>query len=157
MPPPATIATLSWLLVAALALGACGGSDREQKNAYVREVNAAQERFAQTVTSVSEKITPKSSATQDRRTLERFRKAIADVVERLRGVDAPEDVKAEHARLVEAMSGFGADIERATDALRDPDSRKIAEAQRAIAAATQTVNLRIDEAIAAINQKLGAT
>ena len=63
-------------------------------------------------------------------------------------------MKSEHAQLVKAMSGFGAQIKKATDALRNPDSRTIAEAQRTIQSATQTVNVRIDAAIAAINSKL---
>jgi len=45
-------------------------------------------------------------------------------------------------------------LEKATLALRNPDSRTIAEAQRTIQAATQTVNVRIEAAIAAINSKL---
>ena len=64
-------------------------------------------------------------------------------------------MKSEHAQLVKAMSGFGAEIRKATRALRNPDTNTIAEAQRTIQGATQTVNVRIDQAIAAINSKLG--
>jgi hypothetical protein len=144
------------LAFAALALGACGGDDdRKAKNAYVSAVNAAQSEFASTVTTVSERNTPKSSSSQDRKTLEQFQSAIADVVTNLREIDVPKDVKSEHAQLVAAMNGFGGEIETATKALRNPDSRTIAEAQKAIQTATQTVNVRIDAAIAAINSKLG--
>ena len=143
------------LAVAALALAACGGEDDQKaKNAYVGEVNAAQNEFADTVQTVSERITPKSSSSQDRKTLEQFQAAIADVVKNLRGIDVPDGVGSEHDQLVAAMSGFGDQIEEATTALRNPDSKKIAEAQRTIQTATQTVNLRIDAAIAAINSKL---
>jgi hypothetical protein len=153
--PPRNLAALL-LAFAALALGACGGDDdRKAKNAYVSEVNAAQSEFASTVTTVSERITPKSSSSQDRKTLEQFEAAIAEVVKNLRDVDVPEDVKSEHGQLVEAMSGFGDEIEKATKALRNPDTRTIAEAQKTIQRATQTVNVRIDAAIAAINSKLG--
>jgi hypothetical protein len=151
--------TVILVALAALALGACGdeSNSREAKNAYVREVNVAQTQFATTVTNVSQQITPKSSPTQDRRTLERFETAIDDVVQKLRGIDVPGDVETEHKQLIAAMTGFGAEIEKATAALRDPDTRSIAEAQRAISSATQNVNGQIDAAIAAINSKLRKT
>jgi len=155
MPRPLRILVPLLLAVAALALAACGGEDDQKaKNAYVGEVNAAQNEFADTVQTVSERITPKSSSSQDRKTLEQFQAAIADVVKNLRGIDVPDGVGSEHDQLVAAMSGFGDQIEEATTALRNPDSTKIAEAQRTIQTATQTVNLRIDAAIAAINSKL---
>jgi len=155
MPRPLRILVPLLLAVAALALAACGGEDDQKaKNAYVGEVNAAQNEFADTVQTVSERITPKSSSSQDRKTLEQFQAAIADVVKNLRGIDVPDGVGSEHDQLVAAMSGFGDQIEEATTALRNPDSKKIAEAQRTIQTATQTVNLRIDAAIAAINSKL---
>ena len=144
------------IALAALALGACGGGDeRKAKNTYVRQVNNAQNEFAQTVTTVSERITQKSSSSQDRKTLQEFQTAIDDVVADLRAIEEPDAVKSEHAQLVKAMSGFGAEIRKATRALRNPDTNTIAEAQRTIQGATQTVNVRIDQAIAAINSKLG--
>ena len=147
------------LLTGAVALGACGGDDdsREEKNAYVQEVNNAQETFAARVTAVSQEITPNSSPARDRRTLERFEIAIESVVTQLKSIEVPEDVKAEHAQLIEAMNDFGTEIKKATSALRDPDTRSIAEAQRAVSTATQTGNGQIDAAIAAINSKLRET
>jgi hypothetical protein len=139
-----------------LGLGACGGDDdRKAKSDYVKQVNIAQSEFAANVETVAERITNKSSSSQDRKTLEQFQAAIDDVVTDLRAIKVPGDVESEHKQLVGAMSGFGAQIEEATLALRNPDSRTIAEAQRTIQTATQTVNVRIDAAIAAINSKLG--
>lgn len=150
------LAAMLLIALAALALGACGGGDeRKATNAYVRQVNNAQNEFAQTVTTVSERITQKSSSSQDRKTLQEFQTAIDDVVADLRAIDEPDAVKSEHEQLVKAMSGFGAEIRKATRALRNPDTNTIAEAQRTIQGATQTVNVRIDQAIAAINSKLG--
>jgi len=144
------------LAFAALALVACGGGDedREEKNTYVSQVNAAQARFAQTVTTVSEQITEKSSSRQDRETLEQFQTAIDDVVADLRDINVPGSVDAEHAQLVTAMRGFGSDIRGAVSALRNPTEQNIQEARKTITTATQTVNVRIDAAIAAINSKL---
>ena len=151
------ILSLLSLLLAAVALGACGGADeRKEKNAYVQQVNSAQTEFASTVTTVSQRITSKSSSSEDRKTLQQFETAIEDVVAKLRNIKVPADVTSEHKQLVGAMTGFGVDIKKATDALKNPNTRTIAEAQRAITTATQTVNTRIDAAIAAINSKLGA-
>ncbi|MDQ3723910.1 MAG: hypothetical protein M3376_12810 [Actinomycetota bacterium] len=157
MSGPLKIISSVLLALAALALGACGGGDdeRKAKNDYVRQVNNAQNEFAQTVTTVSERITNKSTSSQDRKTLQQFQAAIDDVVTNLRAIDVPGAVKSEHEQLVKAMGGFGAQIGKATLALRNPDTATIAEAQRTIQSATQTVNLRIDAAIAAINSKLG--
>ena len=151
------ILSLLSLLLAAVALGACGGADeRKEKNAYVQQVNSAQTEFASTVTTVSQRITSKSSSSEDRKTLQQFETAIEDGVAKLRNIKVPADVMSEHKQLVGAMTGFGVDIKKATDALKNPNTRTIAEAQRAITTATQTVNTRIDAAIAAINSKLGA-
>jgi hypothetical protein len=150
------VAALLALAFAVLALGACGGSeDRKAKNDYVRQVNAAQNEFGVTVSTVSARITNKSSSSQDRKTLQQFETAIASVVDDLRAIKAPADVQAEHAQLVEAMSGFGAQIKKANSALRNPTQHNIEDARSTIATATQTVNARIDAAIAAINSKLG--
>jgi len=158
MPSLLRLLALVALLAGATALAACGGDDeREAKNAYVAEVNTAQEEFASRITTVSQQITDKSSPAQDRRTLQRFETAIEAVVERLRAIDVPDDVETEHEQLVDAMTAFGAEIGKATDALRNPDTRSIAEAQRAVSLATQTVNGEIDAAIAAINSKLRET
>jgi FKBP-type peptidyl-prolyl cis-trans isomerase (trigger factor) len=148
-------AALALLAFVGVALVACGGSDeREAKNAYVRQVNAAQAEFAQTVTTVSERITEKSSSRQDRRTLEQFQTAIDDVVTDLRDIDVPDTVDAEHAQLVKAMDGFGGDIRGAIGALSNPTQANIEEARKTITTAAQTVNVRIQAAIAAINSKL---
>src|SRR5688572_1290386 len=116
MSEPLRIIALAALLLGAIALGACGdeADSRDAKNAYVREVNAAQTGFANTVSTVSQQITPKSSANQDRRTLRRFETAIEDVVEQLREIEVPKDVETEHKQLISAMTGFGNEIKKAT-------------------------------------------
>ncbi len=158
MPGRLRIVALICALLPALGLGACGGAaEREALNAYVAKVNAAQNEFASEVTTVSQQITRKSSAAKDRKTLKKFETAIDDVVTDLRAIDVPQKVRTEHDQLVSAMADFGAQISTATTALDKPTTRSIAEAQRSIATATQTVNAQIDAAIAAINSKLGAT
>jgi len=149
---------LATMVLASVAIGACGGAEEvEQKNAYVRSVNAAQSEFASNVTTVSSAITAKSSAKQDRATLRRFEAAIKNVVGDLEKIEVPKAVTAEHRQLVAAMNAFGTDIASANAALRNPTTRTLDLAQQRISSATQTVNMKIDAAIAAINTKLGAS
>jgi hypothetical protein len=149
------IVALLLTAVCAIGLTACGGTkERDEKNAYVKAVNAAQNEFSAEVASVASRITEKSSSRQDRQTLADFQSAIDDVVSQLRGIKVPSDVDSEHKQLVTAMSGFGAQIRKATAALSNPSTPAIAQAQAEISTATQQVNARIDSAIAAINAKL---
>ena len=143
------------LALCAVGLTACGGAkQRDEKNAYVQAVNAAQNDFSAEVASVAARITNKSSSSQDRKTLADFQSAIDDVVSQLKGIEVPGDVASEHKQLVTAMSGFGTQIKKATAALRNPNSSAIAQAQQEISTATTQVNQQIDAAIAAINSKL---
>jgi outer membrane murein-binding lipoprotein Lpp len=145
------------LLLGAIALGACGGGDeREKNNAYVRELNAAQEEFSTDATAVSAQKSP-ASIGQYRRTLRRFETAIASFTDKLRSIEVPGVVEAEHAQLVDALMNFGTDFQKVTGALNNPNARTLSEAQTAIATARQRAQTRIEAAAAAIESKLQET
>lgn len=146
-------ATLAVMVLASLLAAGCG-TDTSERNAYVDGVNAAQARFATTVTRVATAITPRSTPSQDRKALMRFEGAVTRILADLRRIDVPAQVRGEHARLLSAISGFGADVEEANEALRRPSRRSLLEAQRRIGRATATVNVRISSVITAINKKL---
>lgn len=155
MPGPLRILPLLLAAVCAIALGACGGAkEREEKNAYVRAVNTAQNEFSASVADVAQQIKAKSSSREQRKTLADFQTAVDAVVLDLRAIKVPGVVKSEHAELVSAISGFGDQIESANLVLRNPTERTIAEARNSIASASQRVNAGISSAIAAINSKL---
>jgi hypothetical protein len=158
LPPvrrPARIVTLLLAAACALALGACGGAkEREANNTYVSQVNAAQNEFAATVDSVSQRITKNASSRQQRKTLADFQSAIDDVVRKLAAIKVPSRVKREHEQLVKAMSGFRDQIKAANLVLRNPTDANVLDARNDIASATQAINGRIQSAIAAINSKL---
>jgi predicted small secreted protein len=146
-------------LLACLTLAACGaskGNTTEDKNTYVKQVNAAVNKFATTVTAVSKSITPDSSTGQDRRTIRRFEAAIKDVIGTLETIKVPTDVGKEHRLLVAAMTGFGKEIAAAGRAMRTQTISAIAEGQRKLGAATITVNAKIRTATDAINTRLKA-
>ncbi len=152
-------ASIAAALAAVLALNACGGdaSSTKDKNSYAQKVNTAQTTFAETVTTVSQESGSKSSISRQQKTLRRFETAIESVVKDLRAIDPPSEVTKEHEQLTAVMSGFGKAISDANDAMRNPTPRAIDQAQERIAAATQSVNSRVNAAIAAINSKLKGT
>lgn len=149
---------LGALLAATVAAcGASEGNSTEEKNAYVRRINAAQRTYAVTVANVKKSITPSSTPRQDQRTIERFQDAITDIIRNLRTIKVPSDVRREHGLLVAAMTGFGKDIAATARTLRRPTIQAVAEAQRMLGAATITVNTKLAAARGAINRRLRAT
>ncbi len=155
MSGPLRIIALVLLAAGAAALGACGGEadSREAKNTYVRELNAAQQEFADNASRVSEQGRA-SSLGQYRRTLRRFEETIDTFATKLKEIEVPSVVEEEHEQLVAALTRFGADFEEITGVLNNPNARSLQEAQSAIAAATQRANARIEAAAAAIDSKL---
>jgi hypothetical protein len=148
------VASIVTLILAAVALGACGGgTSTKEKNAYAEQVNAAQLKFASTVRTVAEE-SRSSSLSRQQRTLRRFETAIVGVVGDLRKIDAPSEVSKEHQQLISVMRGFGNDIGQANEAMRNPTPRTIELAKRRVETATRSVNARVDAAVAAINVKL---
>lgn len=149
------VALIATAILAVAVLAACGGgSSSKDKNAYAKKVNAAQTNFAQTVSTVAQAGDSKNSVSQQQKTLRRFETAIDGVVRELRGIDAPSEVTKEHERLTAVMTGFGKAISEANDAMRNPTPRTIELAKKRVATATESVNARVNAAIAAINAKL---
>lgn len=142
------------LLVGAMMLVACGGaSGREERNTYVRELNAAQQDFADSASAVSRQTSPPTIG-QYRKTLQRFEATIENFTTKLRNIEVPDAVDNEHAQLIDALKKFGVDFKQVTGTLNNPNARAVDEAKRAIATATQRANIRIEAAAAAIDSKL---
>jgi len=151
------IASLTLLLLATFALGACGGSnDVDKKNAYVRELNTAQSNFKADADELTRRAVPRAPAGKVR-FVERFGTAIDQVVAKLRGIKVPGEVRAEHQQLINVMTGFGGDIRQTALAMGAGDARRIGAAQRTFKTAQDAAGVRINAAIAAINSKLAGT
>ncbi|HEV2820138.1 MAG TPA: hypothetical protein VGW11_06505 [Solirubrobacteraceae bacterium] len=146
-------AALLILLAGALVAG-CGG-DAEERNAYVGQVNRAQQAFADTVQELSGQITEESTTDADRKTLRRFESAIDGVVEELRSIEPPEEVATQHRELVQTMDGYGDEVSAAVDALEeDEDPEELLSAQRQLLEATRKVSADINRSIGEINGRL---
>lgn len=142
------------MLVGAVALSACGGeaNSREAKNAYVRDLNAAQQQFATSASEVSQQ--GAESLGQYRRTLRRFQETISTFETKLRTIHVPSVVSAEHEQLIAALTSFGQDFKQVAGVLNNPNPRTLSEAQSSITTSTQRANARIEAAAAAIDSKL---
>lgn len=148
-----SIASLTMAIVLAAGVGGCAGQQTAaaDKNTYVRQINAAQTRFADSVRKVSAQA---SSPSQYRRTLESFRAAVGGLVGTLRSIRTPVEARAAHGRLIATMSAFGREIAVARSSIVAVTPQVIGAVQRRVSAAIVNVNARIGSAVAAINARL---
>lgn len=151
----ARTAFLATLLIAATALAACGG-DNTEKNAYIRELTAAQTEYQTNAKRIEADATPTSTPRQDRRTLARFSAAIADTIVALRAITPPSEVKAEHKAFVDVFVTWHDDVARFTKAIAKPTRRGVRRAQRRIAVANQAFNQSLRQAGTDIDAKLAS-
>ena len=113
-----------------------------------------QNQFTTTFDQLSGQITSTSTAAQDRRTLDGFKRAIDKVVADFRAVQAPDKVKPLHDKLIAEVSSYGVQIDNAKGAFADNDPQAIVKAQADLIAAVTKVQAQINQTIADINKKL---
>jgi hypothetical protein len=141
----------------ALSFGACAETDAAaMRNAYVRQINAAQARFGRTDAEVAAAIAKTSSVRQDRRSLVHYGAVVGGIVRMLRGVAVPAGVRAEHAGLVAALAGFREELSEIVIVLRSDTTHAIDEADRRLKVATTSLDAKLRASISAINAKLKA-
>jgi hypothetical protein len=141
------------VIAAAVLAGGCG-SDTKSANDYVDAVNRAQNDFARTFDRLSSQITSTSTPQQDQKTLDGFERAVDKVVGDLRAVEPPGKVKDLHAELVNEISSYGKEIERAKKAFANGSPKAIIKAQTQLVTAVTRVSGQINRTIDAINNKL---
>lgn len=149
----AGLALLLLLLTMAAVLAGCGGGDTDEKNAYVDQVNAAQQSFATTFEQLSSRITSSSTPTEDRRTLRGFQAAVDKTTRQLEGVTPPDSVKQLHQQLIDEIGSYGDAITAFRSALGG-GIVQISKAQAALATKTSQTSADINRTIDRINQTL---
>jgi hypothetical protein len=153
------ISSLLLFLLATLALGACGGSgsdDVDKKNAYVRELNAAQSDFRLSADNMSKQRIPAEDSGKIR-LVQRLEGAVDEVVKAMQAIEVPGAVRAEHRQLIDTMTGFRTDVQKLTQTYRGGDARKLPAALARFKAAQVKADTRVNATIAAINSKLTAS
>lgn len=141
------------VVLLSLVLAGCGGGDTEQSNAYVDSVNLAQTRFASSFERLARDITSSSTPAQDAKTLRSIEATINATVADLRKIKPPDKAKGPHDQLVEAIAAYGAAIGAAEGKLGGSAAQATA-AEARLAADTARTSTQVNQAIAAINQKL---
>ena len=141
------------LAAAAPVAAGCSG-DGEEANAYVTQVNRAQEDFASTFRRLNARITSTSSLADDRRTLQGFSDAVDRAVGRLRAVEPPGDVQGLHRQLIGAIDGYGEEIDKARTAFRSTSTRRVIAARTELVSAITATSARINRTIEQINATL---
>jgi hypothetical protein len=139
--------------LAAVVLAGCGSGDTEQKNAYVDEVNQAQQRFADTFEQLSGKITSTSTPSEDRKTLKGFQTAIDETAGELEAVTPPDAVEKLHAELIDEMRSYGDAIGTFREAVGG-ELDEVTRAQATLATKTSRTSSEINRTIDQINQTL---
>jgi len=145
---------LAVALAAAVPVAVGCSDDNAEANAYVSEVNRAQEDFAATFRRLNARITSTSSLADDRRTLRGFSDAVDRTVGRLRAVEPPGDVEGLHRQLIMAIDGYGEEIDKARTAFRSTSTRRIIAARTDLVSSITAVSGRINRTIEQINATL---
>jgi hypothetical protein len=143
---------LPLLLVLVAVLAGCGEDDASV--VYLERVDAAQRTFADRVQRIGAGVTATSSPQQDRRTLERFERALDDVVAELGAIAPPGEVRGLHGRLVGALAAYERDVASVVRAIDGDSPSRLRAAQRELQRATADVDGEIDRTTAAINDAL---
>jgi hypothetical protein len=147
------VAVLLALVLAALAVAACGGSNGD-RDGYVKALNKAQAGLAQRFTRLQARITPTSTAAQDVRTLQAYEAAVGTTVRDLRAIDPPAGFDALHRRFIGEVGDYGAALRSARAQLKGDDPRAILAAQGRLKDDVAATGRRLNATIAQINQKL---
>jgi hypothetical protein len=106
------------LVVAAVALPACGSSDNDT---YKKDAKAIIEPLRGTINSTDQRITAQSSDQGKIAELDKTRKAVDQAATKLEGLNPPSDAKAEHQAFVKQLHLFAADIKAVETAAQRKD------------------------------------
>lgn len=145
----------SALAAALLALAATTGcgSDTEDANDYVDQVNEAQgELVRQVIDTVSG--APPTNANAAGEAAAELQGVFDSTAEELEAIEAPEDVAELHAELVDTVAAVGERIGGARQGLQTGDPQQAARAARELQAATTELQTELDRLIDEINARL---
>jgi hypothetical protein len=136
-------------LFAVVAIAACGG-ETETNNEYVEKVNQIQADFATSAGKIGEATNPSTAASGIRSVKDGLDKAVSD----LEGVDAPEDLKVDHNKLVSILKKFSSDISTALRDITGADPAKIGAAITSLGTAAAAATTQFSTTISQMNEKL---
>jgi len=143
------------MLVLATGFVACGGDDgssTDDKEEYIDKVNAAQKEFADGVQKLN--LSNPSSPEDFSNSLDQLDPLLSGIVSDLEGIDPPEDVKAEHDKLVSSMKEYQTVLNDNKEGLTSGDQAQTQESAQAIATASSSFQSEFGSTVTQINTKL---
>jgi len=143
------------MLVLATGFVACGGDDgssTDDKNDYIDKVNAAQKEFADGVQKLN--LSNPSSPEDFSNSLDQLDPLLSGIVSDLEGIDPPEDVQAEHDKLVSSMQEYQKVLTDNKEGLTSGDQAQTQESAQAIATASSQFQSEFGSTVNQINSKL---
>lgn len=151
--PSRRLVALALLFAAVFAVVGCGGN-AEEKNAYVAEVQSAQRTFVASFDGVRSRLTPTSTLRQDRSTLTAFAADAKRFGTQLEAASPPQEVAAEHRRLVGVVRDYQRRIERAAEQLAGASQARRAEVRTELSTSVADTQAKVTAAIQQINKGL---
>jgi len=146
-------------LLAVLALGvglaACGGDDgtsTSDKNEYIQKVNDAQKEFADGAAKLN--LSNPSSPEDFKKSLDGLDPLLSGIVSDLDAIDPPEEVQAEHDKLVSSMRDYQKVVNDNKAGLTSGEQSETQEAAQSIATASSKFSTEFDQTVDQINSKL---
>jgi len=154
-----TIRRLLLPLIAVLALGvgltACGGDDgtsTSDKNKYIQQVNDAQKEFADGAAKLN--LANPSSPEDFKKSLDGLDPLLSGIVTDLDKIDPPEEVQAEHDKLVSSMRDYQKIVNDNKTGLTSGEKDQTQQSAQAIATASSKFSTEFDGTVDQINSKL---
>jgi hypothetical protein len=143
------------VLVVSVGFTACGGGDgtsTDDKNEYIKKVNDAPKEFADGAAKLN--LANPSSPEDFKKSLDGLDPLLSGIVSDLEGIDPPEEVQAEHDKLVQSMKDYQKTVNDNKEGLASGDQEATQKSAQAIATASSKFSTEFDQTVNEINSKL---
>ena len=142
------------VLVVSVGFAACGddGTSNDDKNEYIQKVNDAQKEFADGAAKLN--LANPSSPEDFKKSLDGLDPLLSGIVSDLEGIDPPEEVQAEHDKLVNSMKDYQKVVNDNKEGLSSGDQEATQQSAQAIATASSKFSTEFDATVDQINSKL---
>jgi len=143
------------VLVVSVGFTACGGDDgtsTDDKNEYIQKVNDAQKEFADGAAKLN--LANPSSPEDFKKSLDGLDPLLSGIVSDLEGIDPPEEVQAEHDKLIASMKDYQKIVSDNKEGLSSGEQEATQQSAQAIATASSKFSTEFDTTVNQINSKL---